>query len=65
VSDEKRLPGPSISLSLDILPAITPDGPGQQLVIRATDQNGTITRTETIPDVELEPPPPPGPHRVP
>lgn len=63
--DKPILPGPSISLSLDILDAITPDGPGQQLVITATDQSGTIVHTTTVPDAETEPPPPPGPRRLP
>lgn len=56
-----------MSLDLDILDAITPEGPGKQLVITATDLTGTVTATTTVPDEEPvpEPPPPPGPRRIP
>ena len=44
--DEKEA---EMSLDLDILDAITPEGPGKQLVITATDLTGTVTATTTVP----------------
>lgn len=40
---------PSIRLSLSTLPAISPAGPGEQLILTATDQSGIKTRTEFVP----------------
>lgn len=49
-----RPPGPrpgtdEMSLSLSFLDALTPDGPGEQLVITATDSSGTETAKEIVP----------------
>lgn len=56
-----------MSLDLDILDAVTPEGRAVRLDITATDLDGTTTDTTTVPDEEPvpEPPPPLGPRRIP